>query len=159
MWWLVETRNLPSLSRTIDAIASGWMINSSARRWASFSASAAVVSSGYPIAINSAIQSSFRSLEAATQDAGTPVSAPSSRWDERRIRPDWTMCPARRPSPLPSDGSAARDRARALRSRALELPGGYRRHRRRDRRGDLGPAACPALAAEDRGRGNDRNGR
>jgi hypothetical protein len=53
----------------------------------------------------------FRSLEAATQNAVTPVSATSSRWDERRIRPDWTMCRARQPSPLPSDGSALRANA------------------------------------------------
>src|SRR5436190_4272709 len=47
------TLNLPSLCRTIAAIASGWMIRSCASRSASCWASIAVVSSGYPMAIRS----------------------------------------------------------------------------------------------------------
>src|SRR6476661_4047306 len=45
-WWLVCVWNLPSLSRTITAIASGWMIRSWASRRASSAAASAVVSSG-----------------------------------------------------------------------------------------------------------------
>ncbi len=46
MWWLVCVWYLPSLSRTITAIASGWMIRSWASRRASSAAASAVVSSG-----------------------------------------------------------------------------------------------------------------
>ncbi len=45
-WWLVCVWYLPSLSRTITAIASGWMIRSWASRLASAAASSAVLSSG-----------------------------------------------------------------------------------------------------------------
>jgi hypothetical protein len=44
MWWFVTTLYLPSLLQMIAAIASGWMISSSARCSASFIASMAVVS-------------------------------------------------------------------------------------------------------------------
>jgi hypothetical protein len=54
-WWFVVTWYLPSASRRITAIASGWMIRSLASRSASSAAAVAVVSSGYPIAISVAI--------------------------------------------------------------------------------------------------------
>ena len=54
-WWLVTTRILPSLFRMIAATASAWMISSCCNCSASSIAASAVVSSGYPIAIRSAI--------------------------------------------------------------------------------------------------------
>src|SRR5215510_4200709 len=56
-WWLVCTWYPPSWSRTIDAIASGSMMRSRASRRASSAAASAVASSGYPMAIKSAITS------------------------------------------------------------------------------------------------------
>src|SRR6516165_7436273 len=52
-WWLVWTWYLPSVSRMITAIASGWMMRSWARRRASSAAASAVVMSGYPMDIRS----------------------------------------------------------------------------------------------------------
>jgi hypothetical protein len=54
-WWLVVTRSLPSRLRTIAATASGWITRSRSSRPTSSIAASAVVSSGYPIAIRSAI--------------------------------------------------------------------------------------------------------
>ena len=59
MWWLVTVRILPSLFRMIAATASAWITNSFCRRSASSIADSAVVSSGYPIAIRSAIYASL----------------------------------------------------------------------------------------------------
>jgi hypothetical protein len=58
-WWLVTTRILPSLLRMIAATASAWMTSSCCRRSVSSIADSAVVSSGYPIAIRSAIPTSL----------------------------------------------------------------------------------------------------
>src|SRR5215217_7403939 len=58
-WWLVTTRILPSLFRMIAATASAWMTSSCCSRSASSIADSAVVSSGYPIAIRSAICASL----------------------------------------------------------------------------------------------------
>src|SRR6516225_8825369 len=61
-WWLVCVWYLPSLSREITAIASGWMIRSWASRRASSAAACAVASSGYPMAIRSAMAPPFLSI-------------------------------------------------------------------------------------------------
>src|SRR4029077_2734565 len=64
----------PSSSRTITAIASGWMIRSWASRRASSAAASAVAWSGYPMAIRSAIvfPSSFHASPHDTSPDGCP---------------------------------------------------------------------------------------
>src|ERR1019366_8758536 len=80
-WWLVCTWYLPSLSRTITAIASGSMMRSWASLRASSAAASAVASSGYPMAIRSDI--AFSLFSAGTRSgpvhqAGRPRAPPQA---------------------------------------------------------------------------------
>src|SRR5215216_6848433 len=87
-WWLVITRSLPSRLRRIAATASGWITRSCSSRPTSSMAANAVVSSGYPMAIRSAMQHLpqagpplfGRPWTASWNRAASPAA--SSRWDE-----------------------------------------------------------------------------
>src|SRR5215467_12853726 len=86
-WWLVCTWYLPSLSRTIEAIASGSMMRSRASLRASSAAASAVASSGYPMAIKSAMTSFSPSArtESGLVHQARPVPAPPQAGDKARL--------------------------------------------------------------------------